>query len=246
MTPDRLLLTCLPVAMACPLFYGLEEDEVSRCLSHPEAILCNVPSGQAVQARLPAGAPCLGLLCRGRIRVSKPVSGDRRILISTLEAGGLFGAASLFTEQPEVGNDLRTLAPCTVALFPEPLLEAWFRQDFRLTRNYLGYLTGRIHFLNARIAGFTAGSAECRLAHYLLGRLPAGAEAGEVLLSTSMMALAQTLDISRASLYRAVENLEAQGVLCRRGKSMAIPDRGRLQAVSESGQNVDLEGRNRP
>lgn len=246
MTLDRLLLTCLPVAMACPLFYGLEEDEVSRCLSHPEAILCNVPSGQAVQARLPAGDPCLGLLCRGRIRVSKPVSGDRRILLSTLEAGGLFGAASLFTEQPEVGNDLRTLAPCTVALFPEPLLEAWFRQDFRLTRNYLGYLTGRIHFLNARIAGFTAGSAECRLAHYLLGRLPAGAEAGEVLLSTSMMALAQTLDISRASLYRAVENLEAQGVLCRRGKSMAIPDRGRLQAVSESGQNVDLEGRNLP
>lgn len=243
MTPDRLLSTCLPVAMACPLFEGLTPSEVSQRLSHPETLLYNVPSGQVVQARRPAGAPCLGLLCRGRIRVSKPVSGDRRILISTLEAGGLFGAASLFTQQPEVGNELRTLAPCTVALFPEPLLETWFRQDFRLTRNYLGYLVGRIHFLNARIAGFTAGSAESRLAHYLLGRLPVGAEAGEVALTGSMMALAQTLDISRASLYRAVENLEAQGVLRRRGKLMAIPDRGRLQAISETGQNVDLEGR---
>lgn len=243
MTSDRLLSTCLPVAMACPLFEGLTPSEVSQCLSHPEALLCNVPSGQVVQARRPAGVPCLGLLCRGRIRVSKTVSGDRRILISTLEAGGLFGAASLFTQQPEVGNELRTLAPCTVALFPEPLLEAWFRQDFRLTRNYLGYLVGRIHFLNARIAGFTAGSAESRLAHYLLGRLPVGAEAGEVALTGSMMALAQTLDISRASLYRAVENLEVQGVLRRRGKVMAIPDRGRLQAISETGQNVDLEGR---
>ena len=97
MTSDRLLSTCLPVAMACPLFEGLTPSEVSQRLSHPEALLCNVPSGQVVQARRPAGVPCLGLLCRGRIRVSKPVSGDRRILISTLEAGGLFGAASLFT-----------------------------------------------------------------------------------------------------------------------------------------------------
>ena len=77
----------------------------------------------------------------------------------------------------------------------------------------------------------------------MLGRLPVGAEAGEVALTGSMMALAQTLDISRASLYRAVENLEVQGVLRRRGKVMAIPDRGRLQAISETGQNVDLEGR---
>lgn len=40
------------------------------------------------------------------------------------------------------------------------------REDFRIAENYIRFLSGRIRFLNERIAGFTEDSAERRVADY--------------------------------------------------------------------------------
>lgn len=231
MPSDRLLTVCLAAARENRLFSGLDRSEIRACLTHPATVLRTVASGHLLATALPDGSLCLGLLCQGQARVSKQVAEERQIVISTLQVGSLFGAASLFTQESQAPNAVQAVTSCTVALFPEPLLEDWFRQDFRLTRNYLSYLVSRIRFLNHRIEGFTAGSAESRLAHWLHDRLPPGQGGGTVVLGTSMLALAQTLDISRASLYRAVETLEQQGLLQRCGKSMVVPDGERLLAV---------------
>ena len=78
--------------------------------------------------------------------------------------------------------------------------------------NYIGFLGGRIRFLNRKIGYLTAGSAERRLALYLASLGP-----GEVRLSIPFSALSELLDIGRASLYRALDRLEADGQIVRHG-----------------------------
>ena len=78
-----------------------------------------------------------------------------------------------------------------------------------------------VRFLNARIETFTAPSAEARLANYLLS-LPA--TQGEVTLPVSCRALSEMLNVGRASLYRAFDTLEEQGLTVRQGKTVLIKD----------------------
>ncbi|MDD4773595.1 MAG: helix-turn-helix domain-containing protein, partial [Eubacteriales bacterium] len=77
----------------------------------------------------------------------------------------------------------------------------------------------RIRFLNDKIASFTSGTAESRLARYIENLRE---EDGCVILPTGLRQLADSLDISRASLYRAFDTLESLGCIKRDGRKIAI------------------------
>ncbi|MFR7473244.1 MAG: Crp/Fnr family transcriptional regulator [Christensenellales bacterium] len=96
-----------------------------------------------------------------------------------------------------------------------------FGQSRRAMANYLSFLTGRIFYLNRRIDAYTGGSAECRLAMYLLDNQQDGVPP-KVTLPFGMNKLAELLGIGRASLYRAMETLEKKGIVAREGKCIAI------------------------
>ena len=55
-----------------------------------------------------------------------------------------------------------------ILFLPQEALMQLFGQSRRAMANYLSFLTGRIFYLNRRIDAYTGGSAECRLAMYLL------------------------------------------------------------------------------
>ena len=75
--------------------------------------------------------------------------------------------------------------------------------------NYVAFLSDRIRFLNRRLACLGAGSAARRLAAWLDASIPDGAAEYELPLSLSR--LPDALGVSRASLYRALDELEAAG-----------------------------------
>ena len=64
----------------------------------------------------------------------------------------------------------------------------------------------------------TAGSAERKVAQYLLSRL----EGGWVELDCSAAGLARRLGVSRASLYRALDALAGRGILRREGRRVQV------------------------
>jgi CRP-like cAMP-binding protein len=78
-------------------------------------------------------------------------------------------------------------------------------------------LAGRVRFLNRKIQCFTAGSAERRLALWLLSE-----EEEVITLPSSLTTLSDMLDIGRASLYRALDKLENSGLISREGRNIAL------------------------
>ena len=163
----------------------------------------------------------LGVVLEGRIQVNKGP-----LIMSVLGPGELFGAAALFNDRPDYATTLTARTPCRVLLLPQELVEELMGRFPEVCRSYVAYLSERIRFLSGKIDALTAGSAERKVAQYLLSRLDG--EWAE--LDCSATGLAQRLGVSRASLYRALDALEARGAVHRAGKRFRIPDPAALES----------------
>ena len=99
----------------------------------------------------------------------------------------------------------------------------------RLMQSDSGFSLGMIRFLSARVVSlerrvmsYTGGSAQSRLARFLLD---AFGDYKTFALDRSMQQLAAELDISRPSLYRAFADLQNLGAIGRDGKIVRLANK---------------------
>lgn len=170
----------------------------------------------------------VGILLSGAAEAFKQRE-DRRVVLNRFSPSMIFGAAAVFGDGGDYVAQVAASPRCTVFFLSGAELSLLFKRDFRVAENYIAFLTQRIHFLNRKIDGFTLSSAEEKLALYLLDSLQQGGESAGVLLPCSLTELAQRLDVSRASLYRALESFTRAGVLERQGRALLIRDPGLLK-----------------
>ena len=198
--------------LALPLFAGLAAGDIPAALAALDALCRPFAKGETLLEAGQRGAP-MGVVLAGRVQVNKGA-----LIMSVLEPGDLFGAAALFNDRADYATTLTARAPCRVLLLPQALVEELMGRFPEVGRNYVAYLSGRICFLSGKIDALTAGSAERKVAQYLLSRL----EGGWVELDCSAAGLARRLGVSRASLYRALDALAGRGVLRREGRRVQV------------------------
>lgn len=201
-----------------PLFARVPEPLWTQTLDCADRL--SVPKGNVVYDRT-RFRRCLGIVLRGRIQVRRET-----LLVSTLQAGDLFGAAALFNKRASYPTTLTALSDCEALLIPQEEIRRLLRVCGPFAEDYVTYLSGRIQFLSARLGVVSAGSNRDKLARYLLD-----APDGEVTLSAAQ--LCQRLGVGRASLYRAFEALEQAGAIAREGKTIRILNRDRLNACRQ-------------
>ncbi len=155
----------------------------------------------------------LAFLLAGSALVYKQAGNNKRILMNRLVPGDVFGMASLFCDEA-YPVEILAEQPARVLFLTKPQLEEAFQAEPRLSRNYIALLSRRIQFLNRRIEVLTGEDIQERLIAVLrsLGT-------GEAFtLPYSLSQLAGMTGVGRASLYRALDQLEAQGVFARNGR----------------------------
>ena len=167
----------------------------------------------------------LAVLLSGRLQVSKNTADGGVLIMGALCAPALFGAAALFNGSGTYPSVLTAKEDCRALFIPRAALLRAMRESPRLAENYIRYLSERIEFLNGRIMRLTAGTAEQRLAGFLLDNLADGAR------PLPMSDTAKALNMGRASLYRALERLESAGAVARTKGGIAIKNRKILSEV---------------
>lgn len=213
------------------IFRGATTEGLERYLSQPGAALCSFARGAAVC--LPGErSGSLGMLLTGSAQVSKGTDGHQ-VLMSTLQRGDLFGAVTLYGTNDYYLTRITARTPCAALFLDKALVDAMLQQSPQAARQYIAYLSDRIYFLNSKIDAFTGGTAETRLAAYLLANRCQEDGGAFVRLETSMNQLTRSLDIARASLYRAMERLEEAGAIRRDGRVIAILDIQKLRDCCE-------------
>lgn len=159
-------------------------------------------------------AQALGLVASGTLEAENR-SG---IALNTLGRGSVFGVAAVFGNADRYVSTIRAKSPARVLLIERALLERLFVEHPDCALRYVAFLTDRIRFLNAKIESFTAPSAQASLEHWLVQASGGGGE----LTVTSWSAVSRALDMSRTSLYRALDSLEADGKIARDGKKVIL------------------------
>lgn len=206
----------------CALFQGCGREELTLALEDEGCTLCAYESGRVVY-QPDRFSRCLGIVLCGGLRVTRD-----SLAISVLSPGDLFGAAALFNDRPDYAATLTACAPSRVLLLSQPLVSRLMDASPWIRDNYVRYLSGRIRFLSGRIRSLAAEGAEGKLKQHLLTTL----SPAQPRLTCPATELAQRLGISRASLYRAFDTLEEQGLICREGRSIVVPDFSALDASS--------------
>lgn len=195
----------------CFLFRDVDEFIVEQMAEDQRCSLKEYKKDEIIYSR-DKYERSLGILLSGRVQVDKPNSS---LLISTLKAGDTFGAAAMFHENEEYVNELTALSDVRVLFIPQELLEWIMRRDYQIAKNYISYLSERIIFLNRKMEALSAGSAEKKLARYLLQQQE---------ICCSMTELSARVNMGRATLYRVLGQLEASGAIHKSGKCITVMD----------------------
>jgi len=198
------------------LFDRVDKRLVARALDREGASVRHFAAGEKVTGEWDA-CHHLGILTEGSAQVYKKAGGTS-ILMSVLKQGSVLGAVTLFRQNAGAVTEIVARRGCTVVFFSEALFRQMLRDSFALTENYIRYLTERIYFLTGRIESIACPTAADKLLNYLAQN----AEGRAVYLPYGMSDLAEALSVSRATLYRIMEELEKQGRIRRDGKTIYI------------------------
>lgn len=216
---DELLLQLLNH----PLFIGISQETLQKKLD-ADAIVSFAPGQEIYSPKIREKK--LGIILSGSASV---FSADEScgVLLRILEKGDTFGVANLFSAQERFVSFIVAKKHCRVLFFSEASAAALLREEPRFCINYIRFLSDRICFLNDKISCFTAGSPERRLAFFLLALDEEGQ--GSYTVSTNANSLSDMLNVGRASLYRAFDKLEAEGLIKKNGKEITITDKNALK-----------------
>ncbi len=162
------------------------------------------------------GEHMLGVILSGIAQVTKPSRGSA-VVMSMLMPSAAFGAATLFACGDAVTR-VTAKKSVTALLFAEAAFTRLMQESFDVTLAYCSYLTERIRFLASRIECMAGGS----VADKLISFFEKNAVDGTVRLPYGMNSLAKAVSVSRASLYRALAELESAGLIERDGREIRM------------------------
>lgn len=168
----------------------------------------------------------LGILLVGK--ATAVCSEDNKSELKTFSQGEMFGAAGVFskgqkTSLPKIKAD----NVCRILFIGRFALEKLIKSNPQIAIKYIEFLSNRVEFLNNRIATFTSSQAVKRLAKYILDNAESN------LVDVNFAALARSLDISRASFYRAKNKLEESGAARLDSKKIVALNADILKSYSE-------------
>ena len=165
----------------------------------------------------------IGIIISGAAKVHS-LSGRHKLAMRRLSAGDIFGVSALFSGSGYV-TEIVSSGNCKIVFLEQELLEELMQENFLIAENYIHFLSGRIRFLNRKIACLAAGTVEEMLSLYLLDTNR------ENIYIDSFSGLAEELGVGRASLYRSLDKLEDDGYISRSLHEILILDKKGLETL---------------
>lgn len=216
----------LETLRTCPLFRKVSNDDLQIIADDYTSL--TVSEKNIVIFSETQYEKALMILLKGRASVTKN-GGSGKILMSILEKGDIFGMAALFYEDEPFLTEITALDKVTMLMISKENLKKIFVRWPVVSENYITILSEKIHFLNRKISTYTKGDTLRKVASFLLQYTDAGTKTAT--LPYSMTDMADALNTGRASVYRAFDSLENDGIIKRSGRSVAILDFAALQNI---------------
>ncbi len=201
------------------IFSNADIENVSRYVTEEDIWVNSFCVGEEICSPMDKGVPVC-ILLDGCATVSS-ADCSKNVLIKTVSAGAMFGIATLYASSDAFPTKICAKSVCKALFINTCAIRALIENDKGAAVGFMRFLSDRIVYLNKKINSFTAGCAERRLSLFLADNESGGIYSADV----SISALADMLDIGRASLYRAFDKLDAEGFIEKKDKVIIIKDK---------------------
>ncbi len=218
--------------LSCPVFAGLSEEEIDKCLACSGARIVDYDRDDLIFAQQDTPRH-LYILLSGSIAVcSDSAAGRRTVIAGFQEPGELFGEVFLFLEDHPYDHYAQALEAARLLELPRDFLYHSCGENCafhtRVIRNMLSILAGKAYYLNQKLRLLSSGNLRQKLAMVLL---QARAPDGQVRLSMNRETLADFLGVARPSLSRELMKMQEDGLVQLSGRAIFLPAPEALQEL---------------
>ena len=208
----------------CTLFNNVDIESLHKKLEE-NCYVCGFQNNETIYTRSNFN-DSVGIVLEGDIEVYKDE--EKAVMLNRIGVGGFFGAAALFANKREYVSVLVAKGNSTIMFIPFDEFKEFLANNPVFALNYIDFLSGRIEFLNKKIDEFTAQDTGQKLCRYLMDNA-VQTESKFICSVKSVVELSKKLNMGRASLYRAFDELEKEEILIRKGKNIIIDDIDKLK-----------------
>ena len=166
----------------------------------------------------------IGIVVNGIIEITSAAQ-KHKVILKTAGSGSIFGIANLYAMQAEFPSQITAKTDSEILIINSDIFRKIIESDPVITKNYLCFLSNKILYLNKKIASYTVGNTECKLAYYLYENEVDGV----VRLNNSLSDISVMLNMGRASLYRSLDKLVEENAIYKDGKNIYIKDMEKLK-----------------
>ena len=210
------LLSDFPTLRDIPIFRMADETYLDSCFRTGTTERRWFSEGETVYSSESSHIQ-VGILLSGKAEIHSS-GGEERALLRSITVGDMFGIANLYAADTAFPTVIRAAEATEILFIDGAAFRSFIENNPSVLHFYLRFLSQKIVYLNRKIATFTAGSAEKKLAVFLSENHVQGRYRG------SMTTLANLLGIGRASLYRAIDRLSELGFLLHEGNNLILLD----------------------
>ena len=166
----------------------------------------------------------IGIVTDGIIEITSATP-KHKVILKTAGKGAMFGIANLYATEAEFPSQITAKTDSEILIIQPNLFKKIIECDPVIIKNYLYFLSNKILYLNKKISSYTIGNTECKLAYYLYENEIDGV----VRLNNSLSDISVMLNMGRASLYRSLDKLIEENIICKDGRNIYIIDKEKLK-----------------
>ena len=209
------------------LFRGVNTKTVEEILEDIDVKILDFSKNDFVFSSTEA---MVGFIVEGECLVNKTRHDGGCVSINRLQKHDSFGILSVLSENTEFPTAIIAAKQSRVLFIKKDDVERIVDKYPKIAKNLINFLTEKIIFLNERITTYSGGTVEEKLASYLLS-IYRKTKSVEIKLNKKRSA--EVIGCGRASLYRAISELEKQNYILIKDDKIILKDPTGLERYSK-------------
>ena len=199
------------------IFDGTDESDKRKIAEEIAPSRSEYEKGDLVFSKEKNGR-AVGFLLSGECEVLRIRQDRSSVLLNRLLPNDSFGILSVFSQDEDYPTEIYARKSTAVLFFSKDDIIHLIERYPKISLNIIRFLTERVVFLNKKIAAFSGSSVEQKLAALLYNKYRVqGLE-----FTLNCKRCSELLGVGRASVYRAIDSLIADGYITYENKKIKI------------------------
>jgi len=212
-----------------PIFRGLMLAEIMSVISVTSYRIRKFRAGTIIYQ---SGDPVTSfvMVTSGVVKGEMIDFSGRIIKIEEVSSPGAIAAAFIFGAANRFPVNVVAVSDTELLIIDKPDFLRFLRGNDKILVNFLDMISNRSQFLSEKIKFLSFKTIRGKLAQYFLQL--AGSEKSEIRLEMTQSELAEYFGAARPSIARVIGEMEAEGLIITKGKTLTILDRKRLTELT--------------